>query len=87
MEKFKNSDQYSDNLCGYYVDGFKHFCKYMAKHHLNLDFSTLDMEVVEKVILADCPSTGMAAGHVDDKVEGTVVIAEAPIDPSPSNLP
>ena len=56
VEKFKKSDEYSDKLCDYYVEGFGLFCKYMAKHHPNLDFSTLDMEAVKKEILADCPS-------------------------------
>nr|POE80502.1 hypothetical protein CFP56_04860 [Quercus suber] len=69
------------------MDGFELFRKYMAKHHPDLDFSTLDMEVVKKEILADHPSTGVVAGHVDDGVEGTIVTAKAPVDPSPSNLP
>ena len=40
VEKFKMFDEYSEKLCDYYVDGFKLFCKYMAKHHLDLDFLT-----------------------------------------------
>ena len=87
MEKFKNSDEYSDKLCDYYIDGFELFRKYMAKHHPDLDFSTLDMEVVEKEILANRPSTSVAAGHIDDGAEGAVVTVEARVDPSPSNLP
>ena len=86
MEKFKNSNEYSNKLCDYYVDGFELFCKYMAKHHPDLDFSTLDMEMVEKEILADCLSTDGLASNVDDRMEDdTVVIAKAPVNPSPSN--
>ena len=32
VEKFKKSNEYSDKLCDYYVEGFGLFCKYMAKH-------------------------------------------------------
>ena len=87
MEKFKNSDEYSDKLCDYYIDGFELFLKYMAKHYPDLDFSTLDMEVVEQEILTNRPLTGVAADHVNDGTKGTVVTIEAPVDPSPSNLP
>ena len=46
MEKFKVSDEYSDKLCNYYVEGFELFRKYLAKHHPSLDFSKLDIEAV-----------------------------------------
>ena len=87
VEKFKKSDEYSDKQCNYYVDGFELFCKYTAKHHPDLDFSTLDIEAVEKEIRSDRPSTGSAVGNVDDRMEDDddVVTAEAPVDPSPSN--
>ena len=41
VEKFKKSDAYFDKLCDYYVEGFKLFRKYMAKHHPGLDFILL----------------------------------------------
>ena len=53
MEKFKASDKYLDKLCDYYMEGFKLFRKYLAMHHPSLDFSKLDMEAIEKEILAD----------------------------------
>ena len=53
MEEFKASNKYSDKLCGYYSEGFNLFRKYLAKHHLELDFSKLDMEEVEREILED----------------------------------
>ena len=56
VEKFKASDEFSDKLCDYYVDGFELFHKYLAKHHLEMDFSKLDMEEVEKEILVDRPT-------------------------------
>ena len=53
MKEFKNSDEYSDELCGYYVEGFDLLWKWMAKHHLDLDLSGLDMGDVEKELLSD----------------------------------
>lgn len=68
------------------MDGFELFRKYMVKHHPDLDFSTLDMEVVEKEILADHPSTGSAVGNVNDRKEDDIIVTvEASMDPSPSN--
>ena len=37
----------------YYVEGFELFLKYLAKHHPGLDFSNLDMEIVENEVLAN----------------------------------
>nr|POF25534.1 nucleobase-ascorbate transporter 11 [Quercus suber] len=81
MNKFKKSEQYFDKLCNYYVEGFELFCNYMAKQHLDLDLSTLEMEEVENGILADCPSRATT----DLMDEDTIVTTEAPIDSSPSN--
>ena len=39
MEKFKASDEFLNKFCEYYVHGFELFHKYLAKHHLELDFS------------------------------------------------
>lgn len=39
VEKFKASDEYSNKLCDYYVEGFNLFWKYMAKHHPSPYFS------------------------------------------------
>ena len=53
MEEFKVSEEYSEKLCDYYVEGFELFKKYLAKHHPSLGFSNLDMVAIEKEILAD----------------------------------
>ena len=50
VEKFKAFDEFLDMLCDYYVDGFELFCKYLVKHHLEMDLSQLDMEEVEKEV-------------------------------------
>ena len=86
VEKFKKSDEYLDKLCNYYVDGFELFYKYMAKHHPDLEFFTLDMKAVEKKILEDRPSNDAEADTVEDVVgDDTAIIAEVPMDPSPFN--
>ena len=82
MDKFKVFDEYSDKLCDCYVEGFDLFWKYLAKHHSKLDFSKLDMEEVEKNILADCSTEATVENEV---VPG--VVENVPTDPSPSSLP
>lgn len=37
VEKFKASEEFSDKLCDYYVEGFELFRKYLAKHHPKLE--------------------------------------------------
>lgn len=80
VKKFKASDEYSDKLYDYYVKGFDLFRKYMAKHHPSLDFSKLDMEIVEKEILADRQSE-----EVINEGGGVNATDETAMDPSPSN--
>jgi len=83
IKKFMDSDEYSNKLCDYYVEGFDLFCKYLAKHHLELDFSKLDMEEVEREILANHPFE--ATTENVEVMEG--VATTAPADLSSSNLP
>ena len=54
----------------------------MARHHPNLDFSKLDMEEVEKEILAYCPFDATTVLMDEDET----INADAPTDPSPSDL-
>lgn len=48
VKNFKVSDEYSDKLMMEYVDGFELLQKYLVKHHPDLNFSSLDIEEVEK---------------------------------------
>ena len=81
MQEFKESDSYSNNLCEYYVEGFKHFRKWMMKHHPDLDHFGLVMGEVEKELLANHPSKVTAenvmeeATTITDVMEGTMTIA------------
>ena len=56
VKDFKDFDEYSDELCGYYVEGFDLLRMWMAKHYPYLDLSGLVMDDVEKELLADRPS-------------------------------
>lgn len=85
VEKFKKFYEYSNKLCDYYMEGFELFCKYMAKHHPDLDFSNLDMEEIEREILVNCPSDATIE-KMEMMEDDTTVIAKAPTDLSPSNL-
>ena len=94
-EKFKASDEFSDKLCDYYVDGFELFRKYLAKHHLGIDFSQLDMEEVEKEVLEDHPPEAATKELLEDRpsrvaTKGDVIpdVTESiPTDPSLPSLP
>lgn len=82
IEKFKDSDEYSDKLCNYYVEGFDLFRNYLTKHNPELDFSKLDMEEVEREILANRCSEAIA-----ENVEAMEVIATTALaNLSSSNL-
>lgn len=83
VEKFKASDEYSDKLCDYYMEGFNLLRNYLAKHHPKLDLSNLNMKAIEKEMLANCQSTekvreGGKAIATDEAVNA---------DPSSSTLP
>lgn len=70
-------------MCDYYLEGFKLFQKYLAKHHPGLDFLDLDMETVEKEVLADRQS----AKGVGEGGEVPAIDEVVGVDPSSSALP
>nr|POE93963.1 hypothetical protein CFP56_27839 [Quercus suber] len=86
-QEFKDSDSYSDELCEYYVGGFKLLRKWMAKHHPNLDLSGLVMGDVEKELLFDRPSEATAENVMEKATTIAEVIKEVapvtPADPTP----
>ena len=55
IQDFKDSDEYSDDLCKYYVEGFDLLMKWMAKHHPSLDLFGLAVDDVEKELMSDRP--------------------------------
>ena len=72
VKEFKDSNEYSDELCGYYVEGFDLLRKWMAKHHPDLDLFGLVMGEVKKELLTDHPSEAI----VDNVMEETTDVAE-----------
>ena len=73
----KDFDEYSDELCGYYVEGFDLLRKWMAKHHPDLDLSGLVMEDVEKELLVDHPSEAMTKNVTKETITVADVMEEA----------
>lgn len=51
VKNFKASKEYSDMLMVEYANGFKLLQKSIVKHHLDLNFSSLDMEEIDKEML------------------------------------
>ena len=77
------------------MDGFELFHKYLAKHHLWMDFSQFDMEEVEKEVLEDHPPEAATKELLEDRpskvaTKGKVIpnVTESiPTDPSLPSLP
>ena len=74
---FKDSDEYSDELCGYYVEGFDLLRKWMAKHHPDLDLSGLVMDDVEKQLLTNPPSEATTKNVTEQTITVADVMEEA----------
>ena len=51
IQDFKDSDEYCDELCKYYVEDFDLLVRWMAKHHPSLDLSGLAVDDVENELL------------------------------------
>ncbi|KAL0008176.1 hypothetical protein SO802_009678 [Lithocarpus litseifolius] len=87
VKEFKDSDEYFDELCGYYVEGFDLLRKWMAKHHLDLDLSGLVMDDVEKELMSDHPSEAMVENVTEEATNIAEVMEKAaiaiPADPIP----
>ena len=70
IQDFKDSDEYFDELCKYYVEGFDLLVKWMAKHHPGLDLSSLAMDDVEKELLSAEATIENVTEEATDVVEG-----------------
>ena len=88
VQEFKDSDENSNELCGYYVEGFDLLRKWMTKHHSDLDLSGLVIGDVEKKLLSDHPSEATAENLMEEAMTVTEVIEEAshiiPTNPTPN---
>ena len=87
MQEFKDSNEYSNELCGYYVESFNLLRKWMTKHHPDLDLSSLVIGDVEKELLSDRPFEATAENIMEEATTITEVTEEAapitPADPTP----
>ena len=52
IKNFKTSGEYSDRIMVEYADGFELLQKYLDKHHLDLNFASLEIEEIEKKMVA-----------------------------------
>ena len=88
MKEFKDFDKYSDELCGYYVEGFDLLRKWMAKHHPDLDLFGLVMDEVKKELMADRPFEVTVENVMEEATDIIEVMEEAaittPADPIPN---
>ena len=78
MQEFKDSDE----LCGYYMEGFDLLKKWMAKHHPDLDLSGLAIGDVEKELLSNHPSEATA----EDVMEEATTVVEVTKEAAPITL-
>ena len=77
VKDFKDFNEYSDELCGYNMEGFDLFRKWMAKHHLDLDLSGLVMDDVEKELLTNTPSEATTKNVTEQTITVADVMEEA----------
>ena len=81
VQDFKDSDEYSDNLWKYYVEGFDLLVKWMAKHHPNLDLSSLAMDDIEKELMSNRPFEATTKNVTEEATDTAEVMKEAPANP------
>lgn len=77
VQEFKDSDEYSDELCKYYMEGFNLLKKWMAKHHPNLDLSGLVIGDVEKELLSERPSEATTKNVMEEATTVAEMTEEA----------
>ena len=85
VKEFKDPNEYSDELCKYYVEGFDLLMKWMVKHHHGLDLSGLVMGDIEKELMSDRPSETTIENVTEEATDVDEVMEEAaittPVDP------
>ena len=74
MQEFKDYDEYSNKLCGYYVEGFDLLRKWMAKHHPDLDLFGLIIGDVKKELMSGRPFKATAENVMEEATTVAKVI-------------
>ena len=77
VQEFRDSDEYSDELCGYYMEGFDLLRKWMAKHHPNLDLFGHIIGDIEKELMSDRPFEATVENVMEEVTTVVEVIEEA----------
>ena len=81
VQDFKDSNEYSEDLCKYCVEGFDLLVKWMAKYHPSLDLSSLAVDDVKKELMSDRPFEATAENVTEEATNATEVMKEAPTNP------
>nr|POE64366.1 hypothetical protein CFP56_12415 [Quercus suber] len=79
LQDFKYSDEYSDEVCKYYVEGFDLLMKWMAKHHPGLDLFGLAVDDVEKELMSNHPYEATTKNVTEGATSVAEVMEEAAI--------
>ena len=53
IETFQQTDEYNTVLFSWYYKGFKLLWRYLIKHPTTVDLASLDLEEVDKEMVAD----------------------------------
>ena len=83
VQDLKDSDEYSDGQCKYYLEGLYLLVKWMAKHHPGLDISGLAVDDVEKELMFDLPFEATAENVTEEATNAAEVMKKAPTNPVP----
>ena len=76
IQDFKDCDEYFDELCKYYVEGFDLLMKWMAKHHPSLYLSSLVVDDVKKELLS---AKATAANVLEEAIDIAKGMKEATV--------
>ena len=73
VQDFKDSDEYYGELWKYYAGGFDILVQWMAKHHPDLDLSSLAVDEVEKELMS---SEAITENVMEKELMSSEAIAE-----------
>ena len=75
VKEFKDFDEYSDELCEYYMEGFD----LLRKYHPDLDLFGLNMDDVEKELMSDRSFEAIVENVMEEATDVAEVMEEATI--------
>ena len=87
IQDFKDCDEYFDELCKYYVEGFDLLMKWMAKHHPSLYLSSLVVDDVKKELMSNRPSEATTENVTDEATNVAKGMKETTVITPPDPVP